>query len=47
MHSLQSPSIQQKHTLDDITDKIVELGKGLASLQLRVYSKDIDVDRKN
>ena len=45
-HELLSLNIEQKHTVDDIADKIVELEKVLASLQMKLYSANTNLDHK-
>ena len=46
MHYLQSLNIEKEHTVDDITDRVVELEKVLDSLQFTADSRDIDSDDK-
>ena len=41
IHELQSLNIEWKQTVDDSTDRIDELEKALASLQLTVDNNDI------
>ena len=46
IHELQTLHMVQKHTVDDITDRIVELEKALISLQLAVHNTNTDLENE-
>ena len=44
---LKTLTIEEKQTVDDITDRIVELEKALVLLQITIHSKHGGLDKKN